>query len=57
MFAEYQDWIIIGAVVVAFFIFLGWNKSRQTSVKDRKRRNFKQSLRERKAEREKNSEH
>ena len=57
MFAEYQDWIIIGAVVLAFFIFLGWNKSRQRSVKDRKRRNFKQSFRERKAEREKNSEH
>ncbi|BAO55718.1 hypothetical protein [Nonlabens marinus] len=45
------DWIYIGAVVLAFFIFLGWNKSRQTSVKNRKRRNFKQSFRERKAER------
>lgn len=57
MFAEYQDWILIGAVVAAFFIFLGWNKARQRSVKDRTRRNFKQSFRERKAEREKNSEH
>lgn len=52
MFAEYQDWIYIGAVILAFFIFLGWNKSRQTSVKDRKRRNFKQSLREKRADRE-----
>lgn len=51
------DWIYIGAVIAAFFIFLGWNKSRQTSVKDRKRRNFKQSFRERKADRDKKAEH
>jgi len=48
------DWIYIGAVILAFFIFLGWNKSRQTSVKDRKRRNFRQSLREKRAERDDN---
>ena len=45
------DYIYIGAVILAFFIFLGWNKSRQRSVKDRKRRNFRQSVREKKAER------
>ncbi|WP_172443333.1 hypothetical protein [Nonlabens agnitus] len=51
------DWIYIGAVIVAFFVFLGWNKSRQKSVKDRKRRNFRESFREKRAEREKNSDH
>ena len=56
MFAEYQDWIYIGVVVLAFFIFLGWNKSRQRSVKDRKRRNFRQSFREKRADRKKDAE-
>ncbi|WP_164510868.1 hypothetical protein [Nonlabens xiamenensis] len=44
----YQDWIYIGGVILAFFVFLVWNKSRQGSVKDRRRRNFKQSFREKK---------
>jgi hypothetical protein len=57
MFTDYQDYIYIGAVILGFFIFLGWNKSRQRSVKDRKRRNFKSSFREKRAERDKNSEH
>jgi hypothetical protein len=57
MFTEYQDYIYIGAVILGFFIFLGWNKSRQRSVKDRKRRNFKSSFREKRAERDRNSEH
>jgi FtsZ-interacting cell division protein ZipA len=56
MFSEYSDWIYIGVVVLAFFIFLGWNKSRQRSVKDRKRRNFRQSLKEKRATREKEDE-
>ena len=53
MFGQYTDYIYIAAVIVAFFIFLGWNKSRQKSVKNRKRRNFRESFREKRAEREK----
>ncbi|WP_194852157.1 hypothetical protein [Nonlabens antarcticus] len=55
MFAEYQDYIYVAAVILAFFIFLGWNKSRQRSVKDRKRRNFKNSVRQKRARRDKDS--
>ncbi len=43
---EYTDWIYIGGVLLAFVLFLFWNKGKQGSIKDRKRRNFKQRLRD-----------
>ncbi len=49
------DWYYIAGVVLAFFIFLGWNKSQQKSVKNRKRRNFKQGFKDKKKGRNKSS--
>jgi len=50
--SENKDWIYIGAVLLAFVIFMFWNKSKQGSLKDRKRRNFKQRLNEKRKDRE-----
>ncbi|AZQ43858.1 hypothetical protein [Nonlabens ponticola] len=55
MFDQYADWIYIAAVIIAFFVFLGWNKSRQKSLGQRKRRNFKQSFRDKRADRQSDS--
>jgi hypothetical protein len=44
--SEHKDWIYIGAVLLAFVIFLFWNKGKQGSIKDRKRRSFKQRLKD-----------
>ncbi len=45
------DWYYIAGVILAFFIFLGWNKSQQKSIKSRKRRSFKQGFKEKKNDR------
>jgi hypothetical protein len=44
--SEHKDWVYIGSVLLAFVIFLFWNKGKQGSIKDRKRRNFKQRLKD-----------
>ncbi|WP_303685660.1 hypothetical protein [Nonlabens dokdonensis] len=49
--SEYKDWIYICGVLLAFVVFLFWNKSKQGSIKDRKRRNFKQRIQEKREER------
>lgn len=49
--SEYKDWIYIGGVLLAFVVFLFWNKGKQRNIKDRKRRNFKQRIQEKREER------
>ncbi|AGC77544.1 hypothetical protein LX97_02260 [Nonlabens dokdonensis] len=49
--SDYKDWIYIGGVLLAFVVFLFWNRSKQGSIKDRKRRNFKQRIQEKREER------
>lgn len=49
---EYKDWIYIIAVLLAFVVFLFWNKSKQGSIKDRKKRSFKQRYKERQRDKE-----
>ncbi|MEN8817307.1 MAG: hypothetical protein ABF274_10640 [Nonlabens sp.] len=49
--SEYKDWIYIGGVLLAFVIFLFWNKGKQGSIKDRKKRNFKKRIQEKREER------
>ena len=51
-YQTYSDWFYIGGVFVAFLFFIFWNKKRNTSIKNRKRRNFKQSIKEKRLEKE-----
>ncbi|GAK96445.1 hypothetical protein JCM19294_1958 [Nonlabens tegetincola] len=51
-FSNTKDWIYIIAVVVAFFIFLGWNRKQQANRNSRKRRDFKKSFNEKKKDRD-----
>ncbi|WP_213522643.1 hypothetical protein [Nonlabens sp.] len=44
--SEHKDWIYIGTVVLAFILFLFWNKSKQNSIQNRKRKSFKQRLKD-----------
>ncbi|MGB5982841.1 MAG: hypothetical protein WBG46_11915 [Nonlabens sp.] len=48
---DYTDWLYIGGVIAAFVFFLFWNKGRNTSIKNRSKRNFRESLERKKRER------
>jgi|GEM_PF-1219625 len=48
-----SDWIYIAGVVIAFFIFLVWNKKQQASRKGPKRKRFKDRIEEKRKERNK----
>ncbi len=50
--SKYQDWIYIGGVLLAFIVFLFWNRSKQGNTRNRKRRNFKQRVREKRENRD-----
>lgn len=52
--SNYSDWIYIGAVVIAFFIFLLWNRKTHGRSRTKDRRSFKQRIAERKKEERKN---
>lgn len=43
-----NDWIYIILVIVAFFLFLGWNRKRQHNQRNRTKRNFKDRINDRK---------
>lgn len=47
---DYTDWLYIGAVVIAFFIFLLWNRKTHGRSRTKQRRSFKQRLEERQKE-------
>lgn len=48
-----SDWIYIAGVIVAFFVFLVWNKKQQASRKGPKRKRFKDRIEEKRKERNK----
>ncbi|MDP5100271.1 MAG: hypothetical protein NWQ09_03005 [Nonlabens sp.] len=43
-FNQYKDWIYIGAVLVAFFIFVAWNYTKQKPSTRGGKRSFKQRM-------------
>jgi hypothetical protein len=49
---EYKDWLYIITVCIAFVVFLFWNKNKQGSIKNRKKRTFKQRYREKQESKE-----
>lgn len=46
----YKDWAYIGIVVIAFFIFLLWNRKTHGRSRTKNRRSFKTRLEDRKKE-------
>ncbi|MGJ8684473.1 MAG: hypothetical protein ACSHWW_07615 [Nonlabens sp.] len=48
--SNYTDWLYIGAVVIAFFVFLLWNRKTHGRSRTKDRRSFKARLEERKRE-------
>ncbi len=46
--SEYKDWFYIGAVIIAFFIFLLWNRKTHGRSRTKDRRSFKARVEERK---------
>lgn len=50
-FDNYQDWIYIAVVVLAFFVFLIWNKKQQTTTRRSNRSSFKERVEQRKKDR------
>lgn len=46
----YGDWFYIGGVFLAFVFFIFWNKKRNTSIKNRNRRSFKESYKQKRKE-------
>jgi hypothetical protein len=45
-YTDYEDWIYIALVLLAFFVFLAWNYSKQKPAVRGGRRNFKERLRD-----------
>lgn len=41
---EHKDWIYIGAVLAAFFVFVMWNYTKRKPRSSSNKRNFKQRL-------------
>ena len=54
-FENYTDWFYIGSVILAFFVFLLWNKKRQSSGKRSQRLNFKKRIAQKREKRERES--
>ena len=50
---SYKDWFYIGIVIIAFFIFLLWNRKTHGRSRTKGRRSFKQRVEERKEEEKK----
>ncbi|WP_170061733.1 hypothetical protein [Nonlabens arenilitoris] len=51
--SDYQDWLYIGAVIIAFFVFLLWNRKTHGQSRTKNRRSFKARLEDRKKEQRK----
>lgn len=49
IYTNYKDWIYIGAVLLAFFVFLIWNSKKQKPNRG-SRRTFKQRLKDKRDE-------
>ncbi len=45
------DWLYIGGVIAAFVFFIFWNKGRNTSLKNRSKRSFRDAVERKKQER------